>query len=108
MFISLTTHAQFKVLDASGKRVPDVTWVDTDCLEYSTWTLGSPPQRHRATSIEVDWAAWQIHLDRPRIAAAAPASPPLKPCDQCRQPHDCERVHYCPAYRCGFGEVKKP
>jgi|GEM_PF-6105177 hypothetical protein len=103
--------------DATGTTLHDVVWVDDVSLEYAvvsqpvrydlgTWEIATDVVK--VTRVQIDWVSKVIHLNDLPAPAAAIAVRELHACDQCCQEETCRRIHYCAAYRCGFGEVAKP
>lgn len=106
--------AGFKVVDdAAGAEIKNVVWVDDVALEYcvyAPWPAASTTIV-KVTAVRVHHVAKEIHVNAPPVKAFGvdySVEKPASACDACCQEATCRRIHYCAAYRCGFGEVDKP
>jgi hypothetical protein len=106
---------------ATGAEIRRVVWVDTAARSYAqhddpTRVVGNAiaSTTYHVHAIDVDAPArtiWITHRagDVSLTLRRDSRQPkPGEPCDVCHQPETCARIHYCPAYRCRFGEVDKP
>jgi hypothetical protein len=117
-----TGYTGFDVIDdATGQKIRDVLWVDPLALEV---VVPSLPLRIdpitgevvkdciKISSVRVDFSTREIHVNQPKIVSiqigARVSEQEPRACEECCQPQTCERIHYCAAWKCGFGEANKP
>ena len=124
MIKSGTKYYGWKVIDRNtGQEIKWVVYVDDDDMTYCTFdqpfrvdpaTNKPVSTLHQAQDIREDPIAKIFWVTRMSGTVAPLKSKdddnPLKgkPCEECTQPEVCQRVQYCPQYRCKFGEVDKP
>jgi hypothetical protein len=101
--------------DATGQPVPNWVWVDVALREYATQDTASIWGVYTTTKVSVsrvavNWAAKTIHVNEPPqiVSTSGIQVRELHACHECCQPDACRRIHYCAAWKCGFGEVSKP
>jgi hypothetical protein len=112
----------FTVIDmATGTSIVDALWVDDTALEYATteppvlqsngyWTVSFGWVIHKVTAVRVDYVNKRIEVNTPPAQTAPWPFPTSqgKQCDACCQPQTCQRIDFCAAYRCRFGQDSKP
>jgi hypothetical protein len=109
----------FPVVDLStGYEIPVVMWVDDTTLEYATLRFPLMTANgdiftediHKVTAVRVDYVNKRIEVNTPPAQTAPWPFPTSqgKQCDACCQPQTCQRIDFCAAYRCRFGQDSKP
>lgn len=107
-------HAGFTMVDdATGKTVDNWSWIDPRALEYcyfdGTFIWGGlVTETAKVSRVLVNYVAREIHVNELPMPQVAGQVRELHACNECTQPDTCRRIHYCAAWKCGFGEASKP